>query len=78
MKRQEKNREQAQDRQAVLYVFWGFTTTFLNLTLYLLLQHVMNYKAANAVSIVSAKIYAYFVNAGDGGICIVPRIYRNH
>lgn len=46
----------------ISYVFWGLSTTVVNLTLYYVFNYFMNYKMANFIAILLCKVYAYGVN----------------
>lgn len=50
------------NKEVISYIFWGITTTVINIVLYTLLGYIMDYKIANFVSIIATKVYAYFVN----------------
>lgn len=49
-------------KEFILYVFWGLTTTILNIVLYALLCYLMKYWIANIIAIVTCKVYSYFTN----------------
>ena len=50
-------------REKISYLFWGVATSVLNVGLFSLLDHIgVNYKIANLVSVLSAKIAAYFTS----------------
>lgn len=48
--------------EALLYIFWGITTTAFSIISYTLLKYIMDYKIANLISIIATKVYAYLVN----------------
>ena len=50
-------------REKISYLFWGVATSVMNVGLFSLLDHIgVNYKIANLVSVLSAKIAAYFTS----------------
>lgn len=48
--------------EIVSYIFWGATTTLVNLALYTILCYIVEYWIANIIAIIIGKLYAYFVN----------------
>lgn len=50
------------NKEFISYVFWGLTTTILNIVLYALLCYWMKYWIANIIAIVTCKVYSYFTN----------------
>lgn len=50
------------NRETIAYVFWGISTTLINIAVYSLLCFLIDYKIANIIAIVTGKVYAYFVN----------------
>lgn len=50
------------NKETMTYVLWGLTTTLINVFLYTMFCDIMDYKIANLIAIVIAKVYAYFVN----------------
>lgn len=50
------------NKEFLSYVFWGASTTAVNLILYHIFNHFMNYKMANFIAILLCKVYAYIVN----------------
>lgn len=49
-------------KEAVRYLFWGVITVIVNYAGYLLLKIFMPYQAANLISIIFTKIFAYCTN----------------
>lgn len=44
------------------YIFWGVTTTLVNIIVYTVFCQFIEYWVANIVAIITGKVYAYFVN----------------
>ena len=57
-----KKKELFEKKEAMRYVFWGVVTVGVNYLSYLLLQLFMPYQAANLISIVMTKVFAYCTN----------------
>ena len=49
-------------KEAARYLFWGVVTVVVNYLSYLLLKLLMPYQAANLISIIFTKIFAYCTN----------------
>lgn len=49
-------------KEAVRYLFWGVITVIVNYASYLLLKMIMPYQAANLISIIFTKVFAYCTN----------------
>lgn len=49
-------------KEAVRYLFWGVITVVANYASYLLLKIIMPYQAANLLSIIFTKVFAYCTN----------------
>lgn len=49
-------------KEAIRYLFWGVITVVVNYVGYLLLKLIMPYQAANLISIVFTKVFAYCTN----------------
>lgn len=49
-------------KEAIRYIFWGVITVVVNYASYLLLKIIMPYQAANLISIIFTKIFAYCTN----------------
>lgn len=49
-------------KEAVRYLFWGVITVMVNYASYLLLKIIMPYQAANLISIIFTKVFAYCTN----------------
>lgn len=49
-------------KEAIRYLFWGVVTVLVNYFSYLLLEQFLMYQAANLVSIVITKVFAYCTN----------------
>lgn len=49
-------------KEAMRYLFWGVVTVAVNYVSYLLLKMIMPYQAANLISIIFTKIFAYCTN----------------
>lgn len=49
-------------KEAVRYLFWGVITVIVNYAGYMLLKIFMPYQAANLISIIFTKVFAYCTN----------------
>lgn len=49
-------------KEAIRYLFWGVITVVVNYVSYILLKIIMPYQAANLISIVFTKVFAYCTN----------------
>ncbi len=49
-------------KEAICYLFWGVVTVLVNYFSYLLLEQFLMYQAANLISIVFTKVFAYYTN----------------
>lgn len=50
------------EKEFASYIFWGLTTTFLNIVVYSLLCYITEYWRANIIAIIICKVYSYFTN----------------